>query len=312
MVDAHKNFAASTVATAPSPATSGTSLVVATGDGTLFPTAPFNATVWPSGDPTSSTAEIVRVTAVATDTLTIARAQEGTTARSIAAGWKIAATITNKTLADIEQAAGTWAPTRTSSDDEFDDSSGNSGTNNGLDARWAWRNQGTATITYPYSGWITLNCPSQASDNIRIIEQTLSDGTWDARITWSGVSQAFKVSGLSLIDGVNGDLYVWGIGWETGDVPKLELTQWTNVTTWNNTPFSYTLNSKHQMLIYLRIVRSGTSLEFWASGDGIGWVRHFTVTDAVGATKIGLAVNENTGSNQGLTKLHCDYFRKVA
>ena len=102
-MDAHKNFAVSTVATAPSPATSGTSLTVASGDGTLFPTAPFNATVWPAGvQPTAANAEIVRVTARATDTLTIARAQEGTSARSIVVGDQIAATITAKTLTDVE------------------------------------------------------------------------------------------------------------------------------------------------------------------------------------------------------------------
>lgn len=103
MADAHANFAYSTVATAPSPATSGTSLTVASGDGALFPAAPFNATVWPAGSqPSSSNAEIVRVTAVSTDTLTITRAQEGTSARSIGTGDQIAATITAKTLTDAE------------------------------------------------------------------------------------------------------------------------------------------------------------------------------------------------------------------
>lgn len=106
MFDAHKNFAYSTVATAPSPASSGTSLVVQTGDGAKFPTAPFNATVWPSGSqPLSSNAEIVRVTAIATDTLTLTRAQESTSARSIIVGDQIAATITAKTITDIESAA---------------------------------------------------------------------------------------------------------------------------------------------------------------------------------------------------------------
>lgn len=101
--DVHKNFAYSTVATAPSPADTGTSLVVQAGDGTKFPTPSFNATVWPAGSqPTTSNAEIVRVTAISTDTFTITRAQEGSTARSIVAGDQIAATITAKTLTDIE------------------------------------------------------------------------------------------------------------------------------------------------------------------------------------------------------------------
>jgi hypothetical protein len=106
--DAHKNFAFSTVASAPSPATSGTSLVVATGDGTKFPAAPFNATIWPANtQPTAANAEIVRVTNVSTDTLTITRTQESTSARTVVVGDQIAATVTAKTLTDVE--ANVWA-----------------------------------------------------------------------------------------------------------------------------------------------------------------------------------------------------------
>lgn len=103
--DAHKNFAESKVAAAPSPATSGTSLTVATGEGTKFPTPPFNATAWPDNtEATAANAEIVRVTNITGDVLTITRAQESTTAKSIAIGWRIAATITKKTLDDVENA----------------------------------------------------------------------------------------------------------------------------------------------------------------------------------------------------------------
>lgn len=83
----------STVATAPSPASTGTSLTVTAGQGSRFPTPPFEVTIFPTGSqPLSSNAEIVLVTAVTNDTLTITRAQEGTTARSIVVGDQIAAT----------------------------------------------------------------------------------------------------------------------------------------------------------------------------------------------------------------------------
>lgn len=104
-MDAHSNFAYSTVAVAPSPATTGGTLTVATGHGVLFPAAPFNCTAWPSGVlPLATNAEIVRVTAVVGDVLSITRAQEGTTARAIAVGWQIANTITKKVITDIEDA----------------------------------------------------------------------------------------------------------------------------------------------------------------------------------------------------------------
>ncbi len=103
MTEQTKNFAVSTVATAPSPATSGTSLVVAAGQGTRFPAAPFNAVVCPANaQPTPANAEVVRVTAVSTDTFTITRAQESSSARTVVAGDRVYAGVTAKTLADLE------------------------------------------------------------------------------------------------------------------------------------------------------------------------------------------------------------------
>lgn len=104
-MDAHKNFATSLVATAPSPATSGTSLVVTAGEGTLFPATPFNAVICPaSANPTTTNAEIVRVTTISTDTFTITRTQESTSARTVVVGDRIYAGVTAKTLTDVETA----------------------------------------------------------------------------------------------------------------------------------------------------------------------------------------------------------------
>lgn len=89
-----KDFATSLIATAPSPATSGTSLVLAAGMGARMPAVPFNAVVHPDGQlPTIDNAEQVLVTARTTDTLTITRAQGLTTAKSIAAGWRLSNSI---------------------------------------------------------------------------------------------------------------------------------------------------------------------------------------------------------------------------
>ena len=106
-MDALRNFASSLVATAPSPATSGTSLVVTAGQGSYFPATPFDATIWPSGvQPTNTNAEIVRVTNVSTDTFTITRAQYGTTAQSIAVGYQIAQTVDANLLNQLAPLSG--------------------------------------------------------------------------------------------------------------------------------------------------------------------------------------------------------------
>lgn len=110
--DAHKNFAYSTVAIAPSPASSGTTMTLASGEGALMPAVPFNLTVWPvSARPLASNAEIVRVTAISGDAITaMTRAQESTSARSIVVGDQVQAPVSVKTLTDIESAIDLKAP----------------------------------------------------------------------------------------------------------------------------------------------------------------------------------------------------------
>lgn len=104
-MDAHKNFAYSTIAVAPSPQVNGTSLTIFAGDNGKFPTVPFNAVAFPpSVQLTVLNAEIIRVTNVNGDIFTITRGQEGSTARPLDIGYIIAAGITAKTITDIESA----------------------------------------------------------------------------------------------------------------------------------------------------------------------------------------------------------------
>lgn len=103
LFDSHYNFGYSTIATAPSPASSGTQLTVASGDGSDFSPGTYNATIWPAGSqPLDDNAEIVRVTGISGDILQIQRAQENTTARTILVGDQIASSITAKNFSNIE------------------------------------------------------------------------------------------------------------------------------------------------------------------------------------------------------------------
>jgi len=115
--DTHRNLSFSTVAVAPSPALSGTSLDIQAGDVALFAGPPFNCTICATGvQPSSTNAEIVRVTGIVGSTLTIVRAQESTTAIAIAVGDQIAMTVTAKAVQDIESAISVEALDRASAD----------------------------------------------------------------------------------------------------------------------------------------------------------------------------------------------------
>lgn len=97
-----KDFAYGTVQTAPSPDDSGVTLVLDEGQGDDFPDAPFDFSAWPPDvNPLASNAEIGICTEKDGDELHITRAQRGTTARHIAAGWQIMNTIDAELLNEI-------------------------------------------------------------------------------------------------------------------------------------------------------------------------------------------------------------------
>jgi hypothetical protein len=102
--DNKANFCYALIATAPTPAASGTTFSVTAGLGAIFPAAPFNVEVWPAGaNPLTTNAEIVRVTNKGTgDNWTVTRTQETSSARSIAVGDQVSLGVTAKTLTDIE------------------------------------------------------------------------------------------------------------------------------------------------------------------------------------------------------------------
>lgn len=103
--DQHRNLISTLVAAPPSPSTSGTTVVVTSGSGALFPSAPFNCVVYsPTIFPTSANAEVIRVTNISGDTFTIARTQESSVSRAVAIGDIISLTITAKTITDVESA----------------------------------------------------------------------------------------------------------------------------------------------------------------------------------------------------------------
>lgn len=88
-----KNLSLSLVATAPTPATTGTSLVLESGTGSRFPNTDdesFYVTAMPPGEnPHIENSEILKVIDITGDTITMVREQRGSTAKSIGVGWII-------------------------------------------------------------------------------------------------------------------------------------------------------------------------------------------------------------------------------
>ena len=114
-VDQFHIFTVSSVAVAPSPGTSGTTMSVLPVDASagIFSTPPFNLTCSPSGQaPTIYNSEVVRVTAMSGASITsMLRAQENTVEQNIQVGWIVEQGITPLTIAQIVALGGTVGAT---------------------------------------------------------------------------------------------------------------------------------------------------------------------------------------------------------
>lgn len=101
-----ENLALGYVKTAPSPATTGTSLTLETNEGARFPTtttASFYVTLMPADEnPNSDNSEVVEVTDRTGDVLTIVREQRGTTAQSVGVGWIVLNSVYKEDLDDLK------------------------------------------------------------------------------------------------------------------------------------------------------------------------------------------------------------------
>lgn len=108
MINFVKELATSTVAVAPSPATSGTTIEVESGHSSRFPgtyALPFILVAHPDNElPTEDNAEFLKVTAVSGDEFTVERGfgigSVTPTAKSIAVGWRVSIPVTTTDISD--------------------------------------------------------------------------------------------------------------------------------------------------------------------------------------------------------------------
>ena len=100
-----KNNASGTLATAIS--ASDTGIVLTTGNGASFPALGATDYFYATLESTGGTFEVIKVTARSGDSMTVVRAQEGSTANSFAAGSRIELRVTAQSVLDTAQ-AGLW------------------------------------------------------------------------------------------------------------------------------------------------------------------------------------------------------------
>ncbi len=206
--------------------------------------------------------------------------------------------------------ADSYPASPTAYDDEFDDTTGNSGTGNGLNARWAWHDQGSTAINYPDQGFARIyhtGSPTQWA----WIGQTVPAGDWTFETKLALVS-----GGLTSIickNGTAGTHYELGLIYGNAGIRCLGMRLGYSAGTysWQATFTGGGTDALiwGQNVAYMRIsyVAATKVLIFWISTDGISWVNVGTQTAANAITDIGIGIGNGTTPAGKF-----DYFRKVA
>ena len=204
-----KDYATSTVLTAPIPADSGTSLVVQSGHGARFPAAPFYVTVHPPSEfPTLDNAEKLLVSSKSTDTFTIARGEADTSPMNIEAGWRISNALflddIPDTFDDLTDGTTNKAFTNTLKTklDGIETAADVTDAAN-VDAAGAVMNSDTTTASMSFvidedtmSSDLATKVPTQQSTKAYVDARTPQDGWTSPGETWTYVSAStFTVSG---------------------------------------------------------------------------------------------------------------------
>lgn len=175
-----KDFATSTVLTAPSTPTAGTSLVVQSGHGTRFPATPFFVVAHPPAEfPTLDNAEKLLVTAVSTDTFTITRAQGSTTAQAIQAGWRVSNAVF---LADFPATFDDLTDGTTNKAYTSTEKTKLSGISTGANV--------TATALAPAIFAATAKTTPVDADTVGITDSAASNGL--KKVTWANIKATLK------------------------------------------------------------------------------------------------------------------------
>lgn len=279
---------------------------IAVTDGSEWPTSNFTVKVWDGSDPAVLKA-VILVGARSGDSLSSLTWNFGDhTDVNIADGDYIAL---NETRRDFENWRYAASPadkppdTPNALDDEFNGTSFNT-------SLWTWRNQGGASAAVS-NGRLLLTGTSQAGIEWRIVEQTAPSTPWTVTGKISGqiYNANFASGGLIALDSVSGRLIRWGPSW---DNPwRVQVTRYTNVTTFSTHSFTSTFGLGHVTPAYIRIEDNGTNLIFYWSADGLTYSRVYsegrTAFLTNGADRIGIGVHAE--SSPPVPAVSCDWFR---
>ena len=205
----------------------------------------------------------------------------------------------------------------TAADDEFEygatiDTTGARAT--GANA-WSWYNKGSSTGPHT-RGALKLTVPTEATGNIRGVEQTLTgDLTWryEARLANPASASNTLRTGMAIRENSSSKVLLLSRGY-VSSARNWQVSYWTSATALSSSLFSADYSSFMSWMgwNYFAIYKTSTKYGFEVSADGIGWLllAEPNIASYFTADRIGLyGFNGNTFIPLWTV---CDWFRRVA
>jgi|GEM_PF-2184025 len=240
--------------------------------------------------------EVVLVTDVTANTLTVERGVDGTTAATHADTASIEAVLTagaiDQYMDDATAGYSDRYPFR------ILDESGNTLTS----SDFTWVNQGTATVSDDTWGGITMTTNTLAGDNMRILKRSAPSGAWKLTAHFlfgpgynNGGGSSSSYMSLLVRESDTGKLGVIEI--RIGGLVRVR--RYSSPTSFNSEQATLDFSSDRA---WLQIEDDATDLTFRISADGINWLdvasyARATYMTSAGPDEIGFLANSDSGTN---------------
>ncbi len=239
--------------------------------------------------------EIMLVTARSSNTLTVTRAQEGTSAASHSDLDPVYGSFTagalNQMLADLSQAGAIASLPAAAKNGVIylpsDDMVFTRDTGSVLNyfsplkkftppvlSDFTWLSQGSATTDTTLGG-IKVAIPADASSgvNLRVLHKSK---TPPYKVTGYFIvnqsSESFQSAGMGFYDPTGGKLVSMHFIVFDADYSYAECARWTNTTTFSSAPAAVYLASSGTAIGFMQVEHDGTNLYFRVGNNGLDWI----------------------------------------
>jgi hypothetical protein len=219
--------------------------------------------------------EVMIVTAISSNALTVVRGQDNTSAASHSDDASINMIYSAEGLGRLfNDFVGLWGYSGVPPVSGVFNDAGTARLGTG---DFTWVNQGSASIATNDQA-LTLRCPTDASNNLRMLSLTPGGASWTYIAAFRAVSTGdgnwYGFFGLGFRESATGKIVTLGYGGSSTDQIRQTIGRWSDSSTLSGGAFVTSRKAfVNRHLIWQKAEYDGTNLKFYTSPDGVVWIQ---------------------------------------